>query len=536
MILRLTILVLSLAAAISATIQYREFEREIATVEATMENYHIGERRPEYADLVDLSHGLGRSAQYIVDASLRDALQPVRLANADRETQELWMDAMRSLPEQLADTESILLDALEVRPGWNRHLSLVGEVEYVQAARGRETTLERWRQPLLLGARGEGGTRAAWRFLGTAYLGMWESLPEDELRIASEALAQALHDSAFVRSSFSRAHEVLGADVFPLIPDDPAALQTAMNMRDAELTPHETWELYERWVDAEWNARETDLARIRESLALRNIDRADLEARQWLANHPFDEFDTPAGLKQLSEVVNAVVHGSPEQWGRGRQTQLVIFLLDPWRQQHIDMTGVWRIAETISGTPDPILARARLAAGKRSAATRLATESDTAGSLEWTDTYLALARHHLAQNELAQAADVLDRLSPAALNQCEVLETRRDLAEAKGDRETAESLTAGLAAVSVRGLTTQTRGGRATLPVCLSSSTLQPTVVEVTTEEPTLIEIGWDGGRIESRMVDGTTSFPLPPRPGSHLATLRTPLARSIPSTLTLPK
>ncbi|MBW3671570.1 MAG: hypothetical protein KY432_07840, partial [Acidobacteria bacterium] len=495
--MRLILPILAAIAIVFSVATYRDFAAEIESAEALLEKHAIDQRRPEFTNLVELSHGVGRSGEYIGRAALLDALTPVDLSGADEATRQLWIDSFQNLDDELTDARDAVLDSLVVRPGWPAHFSLTGQLEYQLGKRGEETTLDRWRTPLLLGAYSEGRTFAAGRYLAAAYLEVWPWLPREEREQARAVLRDANQAPEFVRGTLPAAWALMGAEALALLPESSASAGAAIDTMSATIPPAEVARLYRQWEQLELDARKADLEKIREQLRLGDRHESQRLARSWLFQHPFDRFDSPDGTGQVSEALAAIGGGWPEVWGQGLQSRIAEYLLHPRRQPHAEMDSVVRVTERLQGVPDPVRARARLASGDAGGAERLERDSETSGSFEWTEYYLDLARHHFEAGDLQAADEALLRVSPAAAGECDVQLMRERVARGLGLAE-AGTLRARLESTIPEEYGPRYWGRGNVLSLCVPSV---PAVLEIDyiVEEPVLVAWEIDGARVQTR-------------------------------------
>lgn len=494
------------ALLVVSWLHYRADLRRRVAVDRFVRTYAVAERRPAHEETIHFAPTADLAAEVAADVALQDALGSVNLSDVDPRLRQIWIDSVSRYDDELADARALLLEATRARPGWPYHRALLGEVEFIRARRARalDQSFERWLIPLRSALAGAPGEESFATFTGRAMIEAWPALADHWKREAQSILRTALRDPQFVRTSYLDLIEILGHDpVFALLPSAAPSLKAAIDSESEVADVEAVSELFPRWEEAEWREREADLGEVKKRARMNDAVGLRRACAAWVFRHRIEDFDTGAGRRQLSQLLE-LWPDEPGSWRTDRRADLILFFLDG-RTADVDARALASAAASLTEIPRPVAARAALLAGDSYLADTIVRSSDTARALEWTRYYVELARHHLQEGRIEAAAVAIEQVSPAARNECDVAVARAAVDRAKG------KLTAdGKAAVTVYPVEHWSRG---LLPVCVAADGGAKTLTATfeVKEIPALLSYGFDRGRLGTRLLPpGRSSVTVP--------------------------
>lgn len=478
--------------------------------DAFSDTFHLAQRRPAHAETIRLAPAADLAFEIAGDVAVQDALGSVRVSELDDETRELWLRDIARVEEELEAAQGMLLEGVTRRPGWAYHQSLLGMVDSIRTE-GREGS--RWLE-VLNGARSLApGDLALTRFTGSAVLSSWSFLSENERAAASSIFATALQDPEFVSASFGALIHNLGeSEASGLLPESAPALAAAVRVRAATGDARATAPLYARWERAEMLARQADLRAINRMRGVSDLAELRGACVEWVNRHPIHAFDSPEGRSQVAELL-ALWPGIPGRWTTDPRAELIRYFMNG-RMRDVSPEVLQSAASALRGIPAPTAARISLAAGDFYSAESLANSSQASGSLEWTPFFVDLSRYHLREGDVRRAEAVLERVAPAALDECDVAVARVVVSEAAF---TAVEMNPG---VFLRNYPASLWAA-AGVPICIEpgSGSRDLLVQFEIADRPALLGAGFDGGRSRTYLLgQGTRQIRLPlnGRSGRH--------------------
>jgi hypothetical protein len=328
-------------------------------------------------------------------------------------------------------------------------------------------------------------------------------LPETSRLQLPDVLASAFADPQFVRLAFDVSVDIAGRDeAFRALPDEPSPLLEGVRVLGRRGDIAGATLLHERWEDAEWRARERDLAAMRTRLARGDWRGLVAACATWVSRHQARDFDTPGGARQAEEVLRLWPKDQVGSWNGDRRAELVRFFL---AGRTIDPNVLEATVATLAHAPSPVRARVALAAGNESKAESLVRGSGSEGGFEWTDYFVDLARRAIARNDIEGAVEAIGRISPSARRECDVLIVRRQAGEALEPPGIAVTDDSGR--ILDEAWATNGMLGLCVDPMTAADRTL---LVELETGGPALLEWGLDGGRRDTLPIDGILRVELP--------------------------
>ncbi len=452
------------------------------------------------------------------DAVLDDVYGEVDLGEASPEARQAWMELLPRIDSELEASREVLLDSLRSRPGWAMHLASLGQVEYsLQARQQGELEPDRWRHPLSFAAGGAPGSDV---------VSIFRAATEIELAIAGRVglgepekrtIERSFRDPAFLQAAFPATVALLGIDqALRIVPEEPRPLQRAFDHLAAGDDVRRAAAVWKRFEKAEWSARGSELREAERVATLGDRTRLARLVKSWASAHSPTDFGEK-GSAQLVRLLQIWPLGDPGMWRRDPRTSMVAALLT----NDLEIGGatgkaIWRAAIPLEGMPEPIRAIAMSASGMIEEAQRFALRSGSAGTLEWTPFWGAVAREWLRRGDRERAAFALKQIPPAARDACDVLLVRRGLA-AEAELHAVETMID--RAREQSGSQSTSRGS---LPLCLREND-RLLVADLHVTEPALLELLWDGIRYETIFVttSGQLRIPIGNRRGRSIFALR---------------
>ena len=342
-------------------------------------------------------------------------------------------------------------EAFALRPSSWQAPTLQGAAVYLarrlSADRRLFTESESWDGPLTLARRLAPGIDDPRRFAASAYIELWNALSPAKREEAVGLLRRAFADGR----TFNR---LVGAwldiaedtdEAMAAVPDRPHVWQGLQN----ELARRGDWSAVftarERWRDA----LERDLAR--------QLSEAERRARGGdLANAREIYLDvvgrSPVEERFVPLVRKALAASPPGPFEPRRSSALRPWLeaelrLDLVGRSHLGPELTDRLAGLVGDLPEPLAARAALAAGRLADAERIERRTPLARwDEDWQPYWVLKARALLARGHPAEAAQALGRIAEPWSGHPAYLATRREVAAAAGDRATAAATARRLAA------------------------------------------------------------------------------------------
>jgi hypothetical protein len=481
------------------------------------EQYAMPLRRPDIVDSLEYAPSGDFATDLIADATLQDVASPVNLSGLSAGVRSAWIDAVPKYDEQMTGASNLALDAIAERPGWPYHASLLGQLLYLRQARSLSPDLVRkhvfWSKPLYDAAIGAGTDNTLWQSLAVAQLQTWADLSKLHAKTVHSVFLHAFEDPEFVTNTFAPAVNIIGKEAaFSALPDRARPLWAALQAVGQRGDVLAAWSLHQRWDAAEWRERKDDLAAIEKHAARRDIDEARTLCVQWTSAHSVWDFDSKEAHAQAARLLEMWPAGTEGRWIDDPRSQIVRYFLGG-RSADVNGNVLLRSIDSLSGVPQPIVARIHILAGDIAGAESIARSSDTFGTFEWTPYVLELARHWNVRDDKTRARAALAQLAPASREECDAQVVRREI-EGRGD-----------AAISSRDLSSQAAVGS---PIALCMDQSSPLSVRVTSTGPAIIDYGWDGARSASAIVmtgSRTLSIAAPAQRGMRQLTTRPAIA-----------
>ena len=480
-------------------------------VEATrrfFSRFGIDVRRPLEVEAVSLAPAADWSAGIAADAVLTDATAPVSLASIAPEDRPRWIEMAENLGDEMEGAEALLLDAIPARPGWGYYPYLLGELAFAAENRAGESSRS-WEAPFAFACRTIPGDDDVWSTSAGAVL---ETDPE-ALGGPSEALLRrALYSSDFVRRGAAPISDALGSRrLVAMLPDEPEPLRAALDVFAARGDLGAVAALARRYDGAERRSRADDLREVERRRRLRDFVGLAEKCEEWVRRHPVREIDDRVGRAQAARILDLWPADAPGNWRDDPRADLVRYFLDG-RMAEAPGTALERAADILVDVPDPVAARAMLAAGDVREADERAARSASAGGFEWTPFFVDRARAALGDRDLPAARRALESIAPAARDECDVLAVRRDVARAAGDAAEEAAAQQRLDGEPLA-LASADWKPQSTLSVCLASRA--PLRIEIRAQRAAVVAWGWDGGTAGSVSVDGAFEVPVSSMPPS---------------------
>lgn len=463
----------------------------------------------------------------VVDAALDDVRGSGPPANLDPASRALWLESAKSIGQELEGARELVFGAITLRPGRAQHRFLLGQLVQAAQARTHSTADSRqWIVPLTLAGSAAPGLDTIFTYLAGACLDRWPTLSVDQKRDAVPVLRRAMADPGFVSRSMLVAGTAIGRDeVLGLLPDQAPSLRAAYEAlaHDGDVTRAAA--LRPRLDKALRVERDLGIAKIEERLAAGDLEGARSACQVWLLRSPADEFDDPAGRAQTARVLQLWPNDAAGAWRTDSRGELVRFFLNR-REKDVRPEALVGATEALSAVPDTVRARVYLLAGDTAAADDILEKSGGAGSFEWMPYLVEVARGRLARSDAAGARAVLRGLAPAAVDGCDVLLLRRDIAAALGDEAETATVAERLKWLHRGSLPPEAWSASGSMSLCVDGkeANSQRLRVAVDADAAAIVGYGWNGGRGGSILVPkGSTllSLPIPALSGRQIFSLR---------------
>jgi hypothetical protein len=482
-----------LAALLAAALLFRNDLREREPARRHVAAFALQQRRPEVVSSVDLALSPDWAAEIVGDAALRDTFEVVDLSNLTPEARIAWIESASRVDDEVRSARGLLLDAIAARPGWPLHQSMLGQMvlaeNHLSGIETRPNDL--WLRPLANAADGAPEVAEVWQSLAAGYLQNWPVLTPQQRSEVPRVLRSAFATADFVRVTFAPTAALVGnAMVIGCLPDSADSLLAAFEFCAAKNDVSDAIALRARWERAEWNERVRDLAAIE-----RHVRRGDTEdvrrlCNQWIQRHSVWDFDSPAAHLQAARILEL----SPGE-GTDALADVARYL---WTRNGDARRFAPLVAKTLDATPNvskQLIAEAKLAAGDAAEAERIARAADDAASPRWSGFLLELVRHQTASGDLKAAQETLGRVSPAVLQTREALLTRSALDLARGEKND------GIVFPEVERSTLSPCAAEAQIPIP-GWRDWQTVRIRLTTSQPAIIDLGANGARAASLLID----------------------------------
>jgi hypothetical protein len=326
-----------------------------------------------------------------------------------------------------------------------------------------------------------------------AYLNEWPQLDAALRDEAPSVLRRAFLNPDFVSRQFGAAVGALGAaQTLPLLPDAARPLRAAIKTLSRAGDIPSVMVLYGRLQRAERSERADDLRKVEKRERLADLEGKRTACWNWISAHSITDFDDTPGRAEVARLLELWPNDQGGAWSSDPRAELVGFFLNG-RQREVRGEALARAVEALAGVPSSVRARAKILAGDESGALELADQAE-ADPIDWTPFFIDLARFEMREGKPAQARAALERLAPTALEDCEVLLVRRELARTLADGRELESVAQKLMSTAAM-RESWSAGG--TLSLCLDPTRTQgrALAVAVQSEAPAVVSYGWDGGR-----------------------------------------
>lgn len=510
---------LASASVLLAVLSVANYKRDLTArgpAQRFVRQFSLDRRRPFYAETVRLAPAGDLALGAAADAALADALGSVQWTELDPSLQETWLESIGHIDEELRVARDLVCDAVSARPGWAYHRFLLGALDYAAKSRSHDPDLvarpELWQTPLDLAATAAPGDDTIPNFLGAAYLENWLELEPGARGRARPVFQRAFWDSEFVSRGFLSAVAALGRDAsLALLPEARRPLRAALAAFSRSGDVEGAAILLPRMERAERRERLSDLRKIEERYRFGDLAGLRESCLAWVVAYPVRDHDQPEGRAQTARVLEVWPHDTIGPWRSDLRADLVRFFLNG-RERDVQGEAVARAVTALSGVPDPVRARAKLLAGELSGAQTLVRNSETIGSFEWTPFFLALAQYELKQKRVSEARRALEKLAPAARDECDALLVRRRVAQALGSAVEVDAINHMLSLLQGDSFPPDAWSADGTLSLCLDPEETRGLALSVrlTATRPALVRYGWDGGRLGSLLVRDNAILAVP--------------------------
>lgn len=428
----------------------------------------------------------------------------------------LWAESVAQIGDELEGSRELVLEAVRRRPGRAQLRYLIGELQYALDARsGHRGDPKKWIVPFQLAAAAAPDLEPIHASLGAAYVQEWARLSTEERRAAPEAWRRAFHDPEFVKRSLLPAAALVGAEnALALVPDRAEPLRAAYDTLNGAGDLSRAIALRPRLDRALRVQREEELRHIASRREGGDLEGARSACQEWLRQSPAYEFDDRAGRAQAARLLELWPNDTGGSWRTDPRGDLVRFFLER-RERDVSPEALVRATDVLTAVPDTVRARVRLLAGDYPGAEEIRQKASTPTSYEWVPYLIEVARAKLAGGDPGGARAVLKTLSASALEGCDALLIRRDVAIALGDTEEATEVEDRLRATWRDSLPPEAWSAGGSLSLCFDEKPSAPRQVRIVlqAEAPAIVGYGRNGGREGSVLVPAgtsTLSIPLP--------------------------
>ncbi|MCM2316197.1 MAG: hypothetical protein NDJ92_13705 [Thermoanaerobaculia bacterium] len=507
----IALVLFALALLAASWLAYRADRRERTPIEAFVDRFELDLRRADDVATLRLQPQADLGAVIAASMTLEDVYGSVRMKDLDPATRAAWVRSVAATGGEIDAAIELALRAVELRPGWAFHHSMLAQLVYTKSRRESPAAVvrdvDRWEVPALLACALAPGNHAIRAFLGGGYL---EIIGRADTRQApQDALRAAMRSARFVERSYGAVVALEGSETaIGLLPDDATVLRVAMARELRERNAGAASSIRARLDSVVAASRAADLERI-ETLARRG-DRYGLQLAvpAWVSAYSLEELDTPQGRREASRVAALWPPMRRGAWPNDPRARLLRYFLDG-REAGVDGAVLARLAGSLSGVPEPVAARALALGDDPFAAQELLFASQSRGGFEWTPAIVEIARAFLRRGDAERARKILDELAPGARDECGPLLAARDAAP---DPAAREALSRRIASMTPQPIPASAWSGAGTLALCVDPTTRSRAVVDVAVgaAEPALVSWGWDGGRSGSVVVRGPTTIPVP--------------------------
>lgn len=517
--LRVGFVILLIACAVGAVVNYVRDQQRRAAVDAFVVEFKVAERRPAHAETIANAPSADVAAEVAADVAVQDATGTIDIAEVEPETHDLWMAIVSDLDRELRAASQLVVPSIRARPGWAYNRNILGAVEYALARRNVALAKdhERWLRPLELAMIAAPGDRGVAAFTGSALVEAWPYLASFDAVRARTIWGAAFNEPRFVSESYLSVVDALNHEAaFALLPPFAPSLRAAWTAESDVGDTDAAALLYPKWEKAELRERAEDLHEMQRLAALDDRTGVLRAATAWAARHDLFEFDTPPGRTQATSVIE-LWPAEPGVWPGDRRSAFIRFFLDRPAER---ATGhaVAAAAMSLSNVPAAVRARAAIMSGDEYTADTLLRASESSAGFEWTPYYVDLAMHHLAARRVDAADETLRRVAPAAEEECDVSVARQAIALARGNTQLLDARHA--PAVYPADMWSQAR-----VAVCIDPlQRFSALAVSFRAEYPTLVAYGFDGGRMATTLIPAGSSrlrLPLHDRGGRHVFSYR---------------
>lgn len=468
-----------LVLAAASLVHYLHDLRLREPAERFVRQFSVDRRHPFEAAAMRLEPSGDLACAMAVDAALRE-------------------ETRKASRQELLEARDVMLSAVAVRPGWPFHAYLLGQTAMGLSANpqsGDPSRAELWAVPLRVASRAAPGADAIAEGRGSAYLAMWPHLDAALRAEAPAALRRAFLNTAFVSREFRSAAAALGSDqALTLLPDVRRPLRAATKVLSSVGDIPSMTLLYGRLLRADRRERAADLQKIEKRQRLGDLEGKRAECEKWVEEHSIRDFDDALGRAEVARLLELWPNDRSGNWSSDPRADFASFFLTG-READVKGEALLRAVEALAGVPPGVRARVRLLAGDESGALEVAGQAEP-DPFEWSLFFVSLARLKLLQGNPAQARAALQRVSPEAMEDCEVLLARRQVAQALADSREAESVRQKLEAAGPGGRRDSWSAG-GTVLLCLDPVRTRGRVLQVSTQtaSPAVVSYGWDGGR-----------------------------------------
>jgi hypothetical protein len=491
-------------------------------------DFQFEKRWPDHVKTARLEPSADLGALVLADAAVMEEAGGVKWPELDEAAREAWFASLETREAELKSALDLMLDAAASRPGWHLPYHFAGKLSYLaERRRGANSPLDRdppWALALQTGARAAPGYDGTPVFLGAAWLETWGRLSPSLRKEAEPVLKRALLDTDFVLEALpALAGAISVGGAAALLPDQPGSLRAARDMIAAWGDAREAKTLNDRWVEAERTSRRSDLAALEKKAAHGDTDGLRGMCPEFARKHPVHELDDAEGRLQAARLLDLWPSDGAGRWLSDPRGPVVRYFLDG-REASVSGTALMRAVDGMSGVPDVVRARARLAGGEPATAEEVAGSSASTGAFEWTSYLVARGWSLVKEGQPEKVEGVLKRIPGTARNECDVLLLRREV-----DRKAGEAL------ADVRRVP-PAMTERGSLFPCLDPDQDRDRFLrlDLASAAPVLVTWGWNGGTEGSVVVEGRQSIriPLAGWRGRALLSLR-PVAGKLPTVFT---